>query len=82
MPIYEYKCKNCGKISEFLEGVGEGKIEKVCKHCDSRELTKIISASFVSVSGHFIGSQGGKTCCGREEPCETPPCSDDGICKR
>lgn len=82
MPIYEYKCKNCGKVSEFLEVVGEGKIERFCKHCGSRELTKIISVSNVSSSGHFIGSQGGKTCCGRDEPCETPPCSDDGICKR
>jgi len=82
VPIYEYRCKNCGKVSEFLEGVGEGKVEKLCRHCGSRELTKIISVSYVSSSGHFIGSQDGKTCCGRDEPCETPPCSDDGKCKR
>jgi len=23
MPIYEYKCRDCGKISEFLVGVGQ-----------------------------------------------------------
>ena len=82
MPIYEYRCKNCGKISEFLEAVGEGRVERVCEHCGSGELTKIISVSNVSSSGHSIDSQGSKTCCGRDEPCETPPCSDDGICKR
>ncbi len=82
MPIYEYKCNNCGKVSEFLEGVGKEKLEKVCKHCGSKKLSKIFSKSFVSTSGHFIGAQGGTTCCGRTERCEKPPCSDDGTCKR
>ena len=82
MPIYEYRCNNCGGVSEFLEGVGQEKIEKICKHCGSKKLSKIFSKSFVSTSGHLIGSQGGTTCCGRTERCETPPCSDDGVCKR
>ena len=82
MPIYEYRCKDCGNVSEFLEGVGRGEAEKVCKHCGSQELTKIFSTSYVSSSSHFIGSQGGKTCCGRDERCDIPPCSDEGVCKR
>jgi len=24
----------------------------------------------------------GRTCCGRTERCDRPPCSDDGACKR
>ena len=82
MPIYEYKCNTCSKISEFLEGVGQERIEKLCKHCGAKNLSKIFSKSFVSTSGHIIGSQGGTTCCGRTERCEKPPCSDDGTCKR
>jgi len=82
MPIYEYRCKDCGQISEFLEGVGEERVEKVCKYCKSKELSKIFSRSNVSMGGHIIGSQGGTTCCGRTERCEKPPCSDDGVCKR
>ena len=82
MPIYEYKCDSCGKISEFLEGVGRGKIEKNCKHCGSKKLTKVFSTSYVSTGGNIISSQGGKTCCGRTERCDTPPCSDDRTCKR
>ena len=29
-----------------------------------------------------IASQGGKTCCRREERCDIPPCSDGGVRKR
>jgi putative FmdB family regulatory protein len=82
MPIYEYKCRDCGKVSEFLIGVGQEKAKLKCSSCGSKKLEKIFSQSFISTSGHIIGSQGGKTCCGRTERCDTPPCSSDGICKR
>ena len=82
MPIYEYRCKDCSKVSEFLVGVGQGDSEIKCKFCKSKNLEKIISSSFISTNGHITGSQEGKTCCGRTERCDTPPCSQDGICKR
>ena len=82
MPIYEYRCKGCGKINEFLIGVGQENIEIRCKFCQSKRLDKIFSQSFISKGGQIIGSQGGKTCCGRTERCDTPPCSSDGVCKR
>ena len=82
MPIYEYRCAECGKVSEFLEGVVEDEIEKKCKHCGSRQLNRILSKIHVTTGGNIIGSQSGKTCCGRDERCEKPPCSDDGRCKR
>lgn len=79
MPIYEYRCKACGAVSEYL--VGLGREEKIrCGKCASPEMTKILSAGFFT----FRNSQGmpGRTCCGREERCETPPCSDGGACRR
>jgi len=82
MPIYEYRCTKCDKISEFLVGVGQEETEIKCKHCGSSEMTRIISATFVSSGKGIIGSQHGKTCCGRDERCDTPPCSDDGTCRR
>ena len=82
MPVYEYECKNCGRVSEFLVWVTQEKVELKCRHCGSKELDKIFSKSFISTSGNLIGSQeGGKTCCGRDERCDIPPCSD-GTCKR
>ncbi|MDD5326347.1 MAG: zinc ribbon domain-containing protein [Phycisphaerae bacterium] len=42
MPIFEYKCIKCNKISEFLE-LRDSKQSRVCPHCGSSELTKQIS---------------------------------------
>jgi len=42
MPIYEYKCGKCGKISEFLESSGS-KVNKSCPHCGSKKLEKQFS---------------------------------------
>ncbi|MEW5692922.1 MAG: FmdB family zinc ribbon protein [Candidatus Hydrogenedentota bacterium] len=82
MPIFEYRCEDCNKITEFLEGVGQGMVEKKCEHCGSWKLTRIFSKSYVSVSGNVIGSQNSRTCCGRTERCDTPPCSVNGTCVR
>lgn len=81
MPIYEYRCDRCGAVSEFLEGVGRDGAEKRCPSCGGVDLTRIFSVSNVSSGGNFIGSQGGRTCCGRSGRCDTPPCSG-GACVR
>jgi len=74
MPIYEYLCKNCGKKVEILHKSLEEKA--VCPECGSEKLEKLISKVFQGKGGnHFT------TCCGRDTPCEIPPCAD-GICKR
>jgi putative FmdB family regulatory protein len=42
MAIFEYKCDQCGKISEFLVKSGKGgKI--TCAHCGSSKMTKQLS---------------------------------------
>jgi len=79
MPIYEYQCRKCGKTSEFLTGLGvdEG---ISCKICGSHDLEKVMSTtSFLSKIG---GRPSGRTCCGKEERCDTPPCSNGGICRK
>lgn len=82
MPVYEYRCKDCGKTSGFLEGVGKGETEIKCRHCGSAALEKAFSVVNVPKSGKTAGPHGGLTCCGRTERCGKPPCSDDGACKR
>jgi putative FmdB family regulatory protein len=80
MPIYEYECLGCGRLSEFIEGVyGEG-ADKVCSHCGGIALKRILSKGVTSRSDGMIGNRGGKTCCGREERCGSPPCSEPGAC--
>ena len=42
VPIYEYKCDDCGRITELLENSGN-KGERKCAHCGSRKLKKQFS---------------------------------------
>ena len=49
MPIYEYKCEDCGKITEIWHGVNESP-QNSCPHCGGR-LHKIISKSSFILKG-------------------------------
>jgi len=80
MPIYEYRCKECGKVFElFHKGLETGEVS-VCPDCGSKRLEKLVSAPAAVIIG---GSHSkGTTCCGKTERCDSPPCSTDGTCKR
>ena len=77
MPIYEYRCRDCRKTFEVLV---RGDDAPSCPHCGGSSLDKLITAPFVS-SGQ-TARQAGRTCCGQEERCATPPCSEGGSCRR
>jgi putative FmdB family regulatory protein len=79
MPIYEYKCNECGKIQEVLHKSMRTVESVKCSDCGSEDLTRLISAANVSMGG---ASNKGLTCCGREERCSTPPCATDNTCRR
>ncbi|MBW1980734.1 MAG: zinc ribbon domain-containing protein [Deltaproteobacteria bacterium] len=81
MPIYEYQCQECGEVCEILlisSHQPEQRLE--CSNCGSSRLEKILSAASYAVK--TSGSSAGHTCCGREERCDTPPCSTGGSCRR
>jgi putative FmdB family regulatory protein len=42
MPIFEYKCNNCGHKMEFLKKSG-GKNKHVCEKCGSSNMEKLFS---------------------------------------
>jgi putative FmdB family regulatory protein len=77
MPIYEYRCRECAHVFEVLVRAG---IEVACPRCGSLSTDKLISVPFVS-SGQ-ASRQAGHTCCGREERCAAPPCSEGRTCRR
>jgi putative FmdB family regulatory protein len=43
MPIYEYRCEECGKVSSFLILNIRSPFEPKCKRCQSGKLTRLIS---------------------------------------
>jgi putative FmdB family regulatory protein len=77
MPIYDFKCRDCGRTSEVLLRT-TGKMV-FCPSCGSENMERLISASYMVKTDL---SAPGTTCCGREERCATPPCSTRGTCHR
>lgn len=79
MPIYEYQCKKCKKVSEFLIGVVCAKPEIKCGFCDSKLMKKLIPTSFnagkAAVKNEF------PSCAGSPD-CGNAPCRENGMCPR
>lgn len=53
MPIYEFECKKCGKVSSFVEKVNEKRSwfsRRKCQSCGSAKLMRIISTCSASFS--------------------------------
>jgi len=46
MPIYEYKCEDCGKVTEIWHGVNEP-LKTSCPHCGGRLHKMISQTSFI-----------------------------------
>lgn len=78
MPLYEYRCNQCGSVNEYLSRMGDTTNDLTCKSCKSNDLEKMISITTVPT---YPAPKGGKTCCGREERCDSPPCGT-GCCTK
>lgn len=62
MPIYEYRCQECGGVSEFLVSkMGGEPADLKCSHCSSQNMTKALSTMAV----HAAAGQ---------SPCQTGAC--------
>jgi len=88
MPTYVFKCEECGyEFEEFRWSINTNEAE--CPVCGSSAKIKITSEAGIIFKGSGFyatdyknKSYDGKTCCGRSQRCDKPPCSDDGVCKR
>ncbi|MFT3741788.1 MAG: zinc ribbon domain-containing protein [Gammaproteobacteria bacterium] len=50
MPIYEYQCLNCGKMTEILQGMNDPAPTE-CQYCGQPALTRKISAAGFQLKG-------------------------------
>lgn len=77
MPIYDYRCRECGRVSEVFVRTSTGEVR--CPHCGGEDMERLVSASYMI---KMDAEAPGTTCCGRTERCETPPCSSGDVCRR
>lgn len=77
MPIYEYRCAQCGGVSEFLILGKHAQLN--CLNCGSEELIKLVSThTTVRSPSRDSGVPGSGACCGSAGSCGTP----GGCCSR
>ena len=50
MPIYEYLCEGCGRISEVMQKISEPGPKK-CPECGSRKIAKLVSRTAFQLKG-------------------------------
>ena len=78
MPIYEYKCDECGKHLEVIQRISDARLDK-CPECEGR-LSKLISnSSFVLkgsgwyADGYSASKPEDKTVSSSSKPSESKP---------
>jgi len=50
MPIYEYKCQDCGSIFEHFQKISDKELD-LCKCCSRGKVKKLISSSGFRLKG-------------------------------
>ena len=72
MPIYEYKCRKCGKEFEIFQRMTDPAV-KSCQHCKGQvEKLMSLSSFHLKGSGWYVTDYGGKKPSNSESKVETP----------
>jgi len=56
MPIYEFRCAQCGNIQEFLSTSSSQEIDIKCEQCQGEEMVRVMSAASYSMGSSGCGS--------------------------
>jgi putative FmdB family regulatory protein len=72
MPLYEYRCRDCGHQFEILQRIGEGAAAMSCPRCDAGALEKQFST--------FATASGGSASFEAAEGCGAGSCCGGGAC--
>jgi putative FmdB family regulatory protein len=72
MPIYEYRCQDCGAEFEELTGSSNGRAKVTCRACESRRVTRLLSAFAVGAAPQAAAPEPG--------PCGGCGAAQRGMC--
>ena len=80
MPTYEYECASCGFRFEARQTMRDAPLA-TCPDCGGAVRRLIHAPGIILKRGAPGGSPcaleaHGRTCCGREAPCDTRPCKE------
>lgn len=80
MPIYEYKCKECGKEFEVIQKFSDKPVSK-CIHCSGKVEKLISQSSFVlKGSGWYATDYASKDKKKKDDTSKPPSCSGCPSC--
>jgi putative FmdB family regulatory protein len=73
MPIFEFRCMDCGEVFEKLFINSDEKMEMVCPHCKSQALERVVSRTNYAIGVGPGGNQPKITTksCGGSNQCMT-----------
>ena len=76
MPLYEYKCRKCGRRTEKIENVSGPHLKK-CPHCGGK-VEALLSAPAIQFkgSGWYVTDYAGKSSAGDGAPKEEKPATE------
>ena len=86
MLTYEYECSKCGLRFERRQPMTDRPLTE-CPECNGMIRRRVSGGAGFIIKGSSQGRMGqnrsacsltqvGKTCCGRDERCDKPPCVD------
>lgn len=70
MPIYEYRCRKCGQITEASIRRSDEADAQRCSHCGSSRLDRVYLSAIAPVRTASTGER--MPCCGEQEGCSNP----------
>jgi putative FmdB family regulatory protein len=77
MPIYEYRCENCGREFEELQKFSDAPVEK-CQQCGGKTHRLISQSTFVlKGSGWYATDYGKGSSCSSRKPAEKKESSSE-----
>jgi putative FmdB family regulatory protein len=62
VPLYEYRCRECGERFEVLQRIGQGGEELLCPRCGEPRPERVLS-TFASTTGGREAAPASGGCC-------------------